>query len=130
MQLSEGSQFVCPIIDEGLLFEVTLWVNGRASGRSFKPSLLKQSSLSLLISPSSTPLPAPCRSGQSTVLTPIDWDLRKNRMVNLSNTDQGQGKGQGMGMFVCVFVCMCVRPPTFSRMDPIVLCALRINDMG
>lgn len=36
-----------------------LWVNGRAGGRSFKPSLLKQSSLSLLISPSSTPFLAP-----------------------------------------------------------------------
>ncbi len=50
---------VCPFIDESLLFEVTLWVNGRAGGRSFKPSLLKQSSLSLLISPSSTPFLAP-----------------------------------------------------------------------
>lgn len=52
-------------------------------------------------------------------------------MVNLSNTDQGQGEGQGMGMFVCM--CAFVRvyeTPAFSRMDPIVLCALQINDMG
>jgi len=96
-----------PFIDERLLFEGMLWVNGPAGGRSFKPSLLKQSSLSPLPAPHRLPF-EPLSAG---VLTPIDWDSRKNSMVNLSNTDQGEGKGRGAGG---VFVCVCLRETPLS----------------
>lgn len=98
-------------------------LNRRAAAHLFRPSLLKQSSL--LSAPHRPPLPHlhPPSLSQSTVSTPIDWDLRRNRMVNLSNPDQGQGKGQGKGVFAC-------EPTVFSCSDPIVLCERPINDMG
>lgn len=52
-------------------------------------------------------------------------------MVNLSGTDQGQGEGGGGGG--CLSVCVCVfapETPTFSRVDPILLRVLQINDIG
>ncbi|KAI4804461.1 hypothetical protein KUCAC02_026090, partial [Chaenocephalus aceratus] len=66
----------------------------RCLGLQQSPSRAPLLSLAVLTkAPSQSQSPAlPARAPLSSgVLIPIDWDLRKNRMVNLSNTDQGQG---------------------------------------
>lgn len=93
---------------EGPRSACLIFINsGRSSGYPFKPSLRKQSSLSLLICPSSTPHPAPVTSHAST---PSTRALMKNRMVNLSDTYQGQDRRRGTG-------CLSVRPPAVMRVQ-------------
>lgn len=100
----------CPFIDVSLLFELRLWFNGRADGRSFKPSLLKQSSL--LFSPSSTPFRAPV--ARTIQLIDTHWlGVEEERDGELLTQIRVKARDRGRE-------CLC-ETPTFGFMHSIVL---------